>query len=119
MNLEGGNAPSIESFLVDFHVIVVIRQALAKTTHAQAPFAGASKGVFEIHAKTYLVEAAPPAFAASAALVAIAADKILVLFIHVAETRNVEAVRAIAKGHLVFVPGHEDKKPFGNRPNGL
>src|SRR6516162_1023690 len=107
VNLEGGNAPGVGFFLVDIHVIVVIRQALAKTTHSQAPLAGLFERVFEIRAKSYLVQAAPPAFAVAAALVAIAADEILLLFFHVAETRNVKAVRAIAKRHLVFMPGHD------------
>ena len=91
-----------------FHVIVVIRQAFAKALHAQAPFARALERVFEIRAKTDAVEAAGPAFAAAAALIAIAADKILVFFIHVAETGNVKTVGTIAERHFVFVAGHDD-----------
>ena len=56
--------------------------------------------------------AATPVFAASAALIAVAANEFLLLGFHVAETRNVNSIGAIAKRHFVFVPGHD---PAGAR----
>ena len=57
--------------------------------------------------KPSMEHAARPAFAAAAALVAVAAEKFLLFGFHVAEARNVNAVGAIAEGHFVFMAGHD------------
>src|ERR1700687_3327905 len=70
------------------------------------PGPGHFQGVFEFRAKAAHVRTARPVRTASAALIAIAAEKILMFGFHVAKARDVDAVGAIAEGHLVFVAGH-------------
>src|SRR5882724_4246586 len=111
VNLQSGNAPGVEFFLVHFDEIVVIGEALAETAHAHVPGAGHFQRVLEFHAEAAHAHAAGPAGAASAALVAVAADKILVLGFNVSKARDVDAVGAIAERHFVFVAGHSTAGP--------
>src|SRR5207245_1228395 len=106
VNLERGNAPGVGFLLVDFDVIVVIGKALTESAHAQTPLSGHFEGVLEIRANTDSVEATGPTFAAAAALVAVAAEEILLLRFHVAEARDVDAIGTIAEWHFVLVAGH-------------
>src|SRR5262249_16325367 len=106
VNLKHGNTPGVKLILVHLYIIIVIGKAFTESAHAQAPLAWALQSVLEVRADADLVETARPAFARAATLVAVAADKVRVLGLNVAETRNVEAVKAIAERHFVFVAGH-------------
>src|SRR6266849_5384727 len=100
------DAPGVEFFLVHFDVIIVIGQALAETADSHSPRPGHAKHIFEIRAEADFLNAAGPPFAAAAALVAVTAQKIFVLGLHVSKARNVNAVGAVAEGHFIFVAGH-------------
>src|SRR5690349_21913307 len=51
--------------------------------------------------------ASRPAFATSSALVTVTADEVFLFGFHVAETRDINAVRTIAERHFIFVPRHD------------
>ena len=106
MNFQRGNAPGVEFFLVHFDVVVVIGEALAETADAHVPGAGHFQRVLEFRAEAAHAHAAGPAVAAAAALIAVAADEILVLGFYVSKARDVDAIGAIAERHFVFVAGH-------------
>src|SRR6266851_2977557 len=106
VDFQCGDAPSVEFFLVHLDVIIVIGQAFAESADSQTPRPGHAKHVFEIRAEADFVDAAGPAFAAPAALVAVTAQKISLLGLYVSKARNVNAVGAIAERHFVFVAGH-------------
>ena len=110
VNLQRRNSPRVEFVLVHFDVIVVVRQAFAEAGKGHAPRAGLAQHVLEVHADAGHVGAARPAFAAAAALIAVAAQEILLLGFHVAETRNVNSIGTIAERHFVFVAGHDRRK---------
>src|SRR5262252_8295634 len=76
---ERRNPPCVEFVFVDFDEVRVIRQALAEAAKAHAPWAGLFKHIFEIHAEAAHVPAAAPAVSTASALVAVSADKFLLL----------------------------------------
>ena len=110
MNLQSGNAPGVDFAFFNFDVIAVIRQALAETAETHAPRTGHLQRVLEFRAKTDHRRAARPSVAASAALIAVAAQEIRLLGFYVSEARNVNAVGAIAERHFVFVAGHSSAR---------
>ncbi len=97
VNFQRGNTPGIELVLVDFDIVAVIWQAFAKTTHSHAPGAGHLQNVLEFRAEAGHPHAAGPAVAAAAALIAVAAKEVFVFGFDVAETRDVDAVGAVAE----------------------
>src|SRR5262249_50272065 len=100
--------PRVGLVFINFHVVAVIRQTFAKAAESHVPWPRFLQHVLEIHAKSAHVTAAAPALAASAALVAVTANKSLLfcLCVNVAESRNVNSIRTIAKRHFVFMAGH-------------
>src|SRR5208282_52075 len=106
-DFKGGDAPSVESFFVNFDEIAVRGKAFAKTTHAHVPRPGLAKRILEIGTETRSSEATSPIFAIGATLIAVAAHKFFLFCGDVAEARDVDAVGTIAEGHFVFVAGHD------------
>src|SRR4029077_18293791 len=80
----------------------------AEPAKAHVPRAGFFQHLLEIHSEAAYVTSAAPAFAASPALIPVAANKFLLLgfLVDVAETRNVNAIRPVAERHFVFVARH-------------
>ncbi len=107
MNGQRGDPPGIELVFIYFDVVGVIRQTLAEASQAHAPRTGTLQRIFEIDADARHGCAAAPVFPASAALIAVSANEFLLLGFHVAETRNVNSIRAVAERHFVFVPRHD------------
>src|SRR6267378_2705964 len=110
INFYRRNAPGIQLVLLHFEVVVVIGEAFAETADAHAPLAGLLQRILEIRAEPAHVHSARPAFPASSALITVAAHKIFLLRFHVAETRNINSIRTIAKRHLVFVTRHRSAR---------
>src|SRR5271163_3296672 len=106
MNLDGGNAPSVFLLGINFQVVLRIGQAFAEAIETEMPGAGAAQRVFEIGADARSGDAAVPAIARAAALIAIATQECGVFGLYVSETRNVDAVGTIAEIVLVFVAGN-------------
>src|SRR6516164_2035787 len=102
MDLQRRNSPSVQLVLVHFHPVAVIRQAFAESAEGHAPWSRLAQHLLEVHADAGHVDPAVPAFAAAAALIAVAARKVLLLGFHVTESRHVNPVGAVAEWHLVF-----------------
>src|SRR5262249_10720243 len=110
------NSPRIRLVSINFHVVAVIRQTFAKAAETHVPRPRFLQHVLEIHAKSAHVAAAAPTLTAAAALVAVAANKSLLfcLCVDVAESRNVNPIRTIAKRHFVFMAWH---RPGSSAPH--
>src|SRR5690348_2162414 len=106
IDLERGNAPGVQLVLLNFYVIVVVWQALTESTDTHAPLSRLLQRVLEVRAEARHSYATAPSFAASPTLITVTAQEFFLLRLHVPETRDIDAVRAIAEGHFVFVPGH-------------
>ena len=76
MNLQDGDSPGVHLFLIEFHVVVVIRQAFAIAAKVNRHGPGRLMRFFEIGAEANLRDAALPAFAVSAALITVSAQEI-------------------------------------------
>src|SRR5690348_2089618 len=107
MNLERGNSPGIDLFLVEFDVIVVVRQALSESTKAEAPRPGLAQRFLEICSETRLHDPAVPSLAVGAALKPIPAQEVRVLRLHIAEARHVGSIWASAEFEAIFVAGNQ------------
>src|SRR5690606_11029467 len=76
---------------------------LAETGHADGPRSGFGQGLLERRADAEFGDLAGPALAAGVALVAEAAGVVALVAAHVAETRDVKAVRAATVDDFVLV----------------
>src|SRR4029077_11182610 len=63
--------------------------------------------MLEVGTETCISQATSPIFAIGAALITVAAQKFSLLGGDIAEARDVDAVGAIAEGHLVLMAGHD------------
>src|SRR5207237_1493092 len=97
VNLQRGDTPGVELVFIHFDEVAVIGQALPETAHSHAPGTGHFDGVFELDADSGLGSATSPAVAAATALITVAADKFFLFGFYVAETRDVDAVGAVAE----------------------
>src|SRR6185312_14418515 len=102
-DVHGRDTPRIDLVLVQLHVVLVIRQALAKAAKGKAPGSGTTKLMLELDAKAGHLASAHPVCARTAALEAIAAHKIRKGIMHVAEARDINAVGTVADLHAIFV----------------
>src|SRR5438046_8682566 len=105
MNLKCRDAPGIEFVLVNLNIVVVIWQTFAKTAKSHAPLARLAQRILEIDAETRGRHSALPTVSAAATLIAVAAQKILVLGLHIPKTGNLNTVGTIAERHFVFMAG--------------
>src|SRR5439155_19370390 len=106
MNLKCRDAPGIEFVLVNLNIVVVIWQTFAKTAKSHAPLARLAQRILEIDAETRGRHSALPTVSAAATLIAVAAQKILVLGLHSPKTGNINTVGTIAERSFVFMYGN-------------
>src|SRR5215470_6463251 len=108
MYLDHRDSPGVHFLLIDLDVVLMVRQTLSESADPHPPWSGLAQLILEIRTKTAHARAAAPALSTSSALVTIAAQKLFLLglFVHIAESRNVNSVWPIAERHHVFMPGH-------------
>src|SRR5690606_782525 len=93
-------------FLVDLHVIFVVRQNLAKATDAHRPSAGRRDFFFELLANAEFLHHTRPALATGTSLIAKSANVVAIIFSDVAITRNVYSVGSSSGVVHVFITFH-------------
>src|SRR3984957_20514552 len=103
MHFQGRDSPCIHRLLIDLNKIVVVGHALTESSDADSPRPWFTDRFFEVRTYSRLRDAALPALAISAAFVAVAAQKILVLRLHVAKSWNVNAIGLPAKTNVILI----------------
>src|SRR5258708_21072163 len=107
VDFQHGDAPCVHFLLLDLDEIIVIRQALAKTVKTHHPRTGAADRALEFRAKAGDVGPTSPILSRCASLKSIPTQEIRLLLLHVAETRDIDAIGAITQGHAVLVAGND------------
>src|SRR5439155_23260767 len=90
----------------NLNIVDVIWQTFAKTAKSHGPLARLAQRILEIDAETRGRHSALPTVPAAATLIAVAAQKILVLDLHIPNTGNINTVGTFADRHFVFMAGH-------------
>src|SRR5688500_14793931 len=114
---EQRNAPLVGLLRIEPGTVLLHGKRLAKREHADTPWSGLVQLLLELDADARLADASSPTAAAGAPLIPVAARELQPIgpcALEVAESRNVEAVRAIAlvvaiekAGNLASSAGHE------------
>src|ERR1700739_3009196 len=68
VDLQNRDSPRINLFFVEFHEVIVVRQALAVTAKDESPRTWLTNRLLEVHAESRLRDPTLPAFAMCAAL---------------------------------------------------
>jgi len=82
-------------------------KAFTEATHAHAPRTRLAQRMLEVGTETGRSETTSPIFAIGTTLITVAAQKFSLFRVDVAESRDVNAIGAIAEGNFVFVAGHD------------
>src|SRR5580704_18880862 len=102
--MQHGDAPRVDPSRIQRHAVLLARQALGVTPERHRPRAERAESLLEIGANAPAEHAVAPLEAPGASLESVAPEKCS-LAVHVAETRDINAIRADPDDMAVRVPG--------------
>src|SRR5579871_547770 len=103
VNSDGRDSPGVDRVLINFKIVVMIRQALAEAIESEPPWPALSQRLFELRAEGDLLHTALPTLLRSSALESVAAQEVRMLRLHITKTRHINTVRTPPKLGAILI----------------